>query len=133
MYIGPKKKGPRVSAPPVEGKMRLRAGDTVRVRVGKDRGKEGKITKVLPTLGKVVVEGLNIQVKHQKPKSQGSQTANAQESGRITISAPIHASKVALVVDHGKGTTVSRIGITVNSDGQRVRIARKTGNVIANG
>ena len=53
--------------------MRLRVGDLVRVIAGKDKGKEGTITRVLPSEGKVVVEGINIVIKHQKPRPQPQQ------------------------------------------------------------
>ena len=132
MYSPPKKKGPRANKPKFEGKLRLRVGDTVRVLAGKDRGKEGKVTRVLPAVGKVVVEGINIVIKHQKPRPQQNAAAQTQQSGRIEMAAPLYASKVALV-DPGASDKTTRIGIKTNAEGNRVRYAKKSGGVIENG
>ena len=131
MYTPPKKSGPRRNIAQFTGKMRLLTGDTVRVLTGKDKGKEGKITKVMRIEGKVVVEGLNIVIKHQKPRSPGAPGA-AGQGGRIEQSMPIPASKVQLV-DPADGKTVTRIGIRKNENGERVRFAKKSGGVITNG
>ena len=131
MYAPPKKKGPRRNLPQYTGKMRLRVGDTVRVLAGKDKGKEGKITQVMPSEGKVVVEGINIVIKHQKPR-QTAAGVPAQGGGRIEQSAPLFAAKVQLV-DPGDSSRVTRIGIRTNPDGTRVRVALKSGGVIDNG
>jgi large subunit ribosomal protein L24 len=131
MYTPPKKSGPRRNIPQFTGKMRLLTGDTVRVLTGKDRGKEGKITKVMRTEGKVVIEGLNIVIKHQKPKNAGAPGA-AGQGGRIEQSMPIPASKVQLI-DPADGKTATRIGIRTNENGERVRFAKKSGGVITNG
>ena len=131
MYAPPKKAGPRRNLPQYTGKLRLRVGDTVRVIAGKDKGKEGKITQVLPSEGKVVIEGLNIVIKHQKPR-QTAAGVPAQGGGRIEQAAPIHAAKVQLV-DPGDPNKVTRIGMRINADGTRVRVARRSGGVIENG
>ena len=136
MYIPAKKKGPRTTTRQHEGKLRLRVGDLVRVLSGKDKGKEGKITQVQPLDGKVVVEGLNIIVRHQKPRPQPQQnavsTAAAQpQGGRVEKSAPLPASKVQLV-DPADPNKVSRIGVKTDAEGNRVRVARKSGSVIGN-
>jgi large subunit ribosomal protein L24 len=131
MYAPPKKKGPRRNLPQHTGKLRLRVGDTVRVIAGKDKGKEGKITQVMPSEGKVLIEGINIVVKHQKPR-QTAAGVPAQGGGRIEQAAPLWACKVQLV-DPGDGSRVTRIGIRTNADGSRVRIARKSGGLIDNG
>lgn len=131
MYAPPKKAGPRRNQPQYTGKLRLRVGDTVRVIAGKDKGKEGKITQVLPSEGKVVIEGINIVIKHQKPR-QTAAGVPAQGGGRVEQAAPIGAAKVQLV-DPGDPNKVTRIGIRVNDDGSRVRVARRSGGVIENG
>ena len=131
MYAPPKKKGPRRNLPQYTGKLRLRVGDTVRVIAGKDKGKEGKVTRVLPTDGKVVVEGINIIIKHEKPR-QTAAGVPAQGGGRVEQSAPLFAAKVQLV-DPGDANKVTRIGIRVNADGSRDRVARRSGGVIENG
>ena len=133
MYAPPKKRGPRRTQPQYTGKLRLRVGDTVRVIAGKDKGKEGKITRVLPTDGKVVIEGLNIVIKHQKPRqAPGTVSTAVQQGGRIEEAAPLHAAKVQLV-DPGDTNKVTRIGVQTNPDGTRVRVARRSGGVIENG
>ncbi len=133
MWTPPRKKGPRAVKPQFGGKLRLRVGDTVRVTAGKDRGKEGQITRVLPLEGKVVVEGINIIIKHQKARPQANATvaSQQQQSGRVEMAAPLYASKVQLV-DPGKDNTVTRIGIRTNADGSRARFARKSGGAIDN-
>ncbi len=131
MYTPPKKSGPRRSIARYTGKVRLLTGDTVRVLAGKDRGKEGKITKVMRAEGKVVVDGLNIVIKHQKPKNAGAPGA-AGQGGRIEQSMPFPISKVQLV-DPADGKTATRIGIRINEAGERVRFAKKSGGVITNG
>lgn len=133
MYAPPKKKGPRRNQPQYTGKLRLRVGDTVRVRAGKDRGKEGKITRILASEGKVVIEGINIVIKHQKSRqAPGAVSTAVQNGGRIEQAAPINAAKVQLV-DPSDPNRVTRIGVRTNPDGSRVRVARKSGGVIENG
>ncbi len=134
MFIPTKKKGPRANVPQYTGKLRLRVGDLVRVLAGKDRGKEGKITSILPGQGKVVVEGLNIVIKHQKanPRGQQATTVQAQQGGRIEQPAPIQASKLQLI-DPGNSNHTTRIGIRLDENGNRTRFARKSGSVLENG
>ena len=101
--------------------MKFKTGDKVRVMRGKDAGKEGQITKVLKDADKVVVEGINMIKKHQKPNN-----ANPQ-GGIIDKEAPIHVSNVMLLdPDTNKPT---RIGSEVK-DGKKVRVAKATGKVI---
>lgn len=130
MFPPPKKKGPRRSQPQFTGKMRLHVGDSVRVIAGKDKGKEGKITRLLPGDGKVVIEGINIIIKHEKPR-QSAAGAPAQGGGRIEKAAPLHACKVQLI-DPADANRVTRIGMRTNADGSKTRIARKSGGVIDN-
>ena len=134
MYTPPRKKGPRRNLPQFTGKVLLRTGDTVRVITGKDKGKEGKVTQVLRAAGKVLVEGVNIFIKHKKASPQANQTvaSQQQQSGRIEMSAPLHISKVQLV-DPADNKTATRIGIKTNAKGERVRFAKKSGGVIENG
>lgn len=71
--------------------MRIKKGDNVRVKTGKDRGKEGKVTRVFPRRGLLVVEGVRSFKKHVRPKKQG-------EKGEIVdVSRPLQASNVALI------------------------------------
>jgi large subunit ribosomal protein L24 len=108
--------------PKVTHRMHVKKGDTVQIISGKDKGKIGKIVKSFPELSKVIVEGVSIRTKHIKPAQEG-------ESGRIdTSESPIHSSKVMLYST--KQNVASRIGYTVNADGKKVRVLKKTGEII---
>ena len=100
--------------------MKLKRGDTVVVIAGKDKGKEGEIAQVLPTTNQVIVSGVNTAKKHQKARR-----ANEQ-GGIIDRDMPVDASNVMLV-HKGKPT---RVGYRINDDGTKVRIAKRTGEVI---
>jgi large subunit ribosomal protein L24 len=97
--------------------MRIRKGDKVIVLKGKDRGKEGEVITALPSQNKVIVEGVNVSKRHQKP------TRSMQQGGIIDKAMPIDASNVALVED-GKAT---RTGMRVADDGSKTRVSRRTG------
>jgi large subunit ribosomal protein L24 len=110
--------------PKVIHRMHVKKGDTVQIISGKDKGKIGEILKSFPELSKVIVKDVNIRTKHVKPAQEG-------ESGRIdTSEAPIHSSKVMLYST--KEGVASRIGYTINADGKKVRVLKKTGEVLAN-
>ena len=98
--------------------MKIRKGDRVRVLSGKDRGKEGEVMSVHPRTGKVVVEGINVAKRHQKP------TRAMQQGGIIDKAMPIDASNVALLDKDGRPT---RVGFRIEADGNRVRVARRSG------
>lgn len=106
----------------VRYKMHVKKGDTVQVITGREKGKVGEILRVLPETSKVVVQGVNVRTKHVKPQQEG-------ESGQITtFEAPIHSSNVMLYSTKQK--VASRICYTVNSEGRKVRMLKKTGEVI---
>ncbi len=95
---------------------RLRVGDLVQVISGKDKGKQGKITKVLLEDDKVVVEGVNVVTRHMRP------TQRNQQGGKIQKEAPLHASKVMPVdPETGKPT---RVKIKKAEDGTKTRVAK---------
>ena len=97
--------------------MRFKTGDKVVVITGKDKGKEGKITKVLKDENKVIVEGINVAKKHVKP--------NGQTAGSIEeIEMPIHASNVMIVDPKTKKGT--RIGHDTDKNGKKIRVSRKS-------
>lgn len=97
--------------------MNLKTGDKVVVIAGKDKGKEGLIKKILKADNKVIVEGINIVKKHVKP--------NGQSAGSIEeMEAPIHASNVMIVDPKTKKGT--RIGHTVDKNGKKIRISKKS-------
>ncbi len=101
--------------------MNFKTGDNVVVIAGKDRGKNGKITKVLKDENKVIVEGINMVKKHVKP--------NGQSAGSIVdMEAPIHASNVMIVDPKTKKRT--RIGHTTDKKGSKVRVAKKSNEKI---
>lgn len=101
---------------------RLKVGDLVQVISGKDRGKQGRVTKILADEDKVLVEGINIVTRHQRP------TPRNQEGGKITKEAPLHASKV-MPVDPNTGKP-TRVKIRTGEDGKKTRVG-KSGAVIA--
>ena len=101
--------------------MRVKKGDTVVVIAGKDKGKKGTVVKVMPKTNRVLVEGVNVITKHQKP------TAMNPQGGIINKEAPIHISNVIPVdPETGKGT---RVRFEVK-DGKKVRVSVKSGKEI---
>lgn len=101
--------------------MILKTGDKVKVIAGKDKGKDGKIIKVLKNDNKVVVEGINLMKKHIKP--------NGDTAGSIIeVEAAIHASNVMLL--DPKTKTVTRIGHTKDKNGKNVRCTKKSNSVL---
>ena len=101
--------------------MNFKTGDKVVVIAGKDKGKSGKITKVLRSENKIAIEGVNIVKKHVK--------ANGQTAGSIVeMEAPINASN-AMIVDPKTGKA-SRIGHTTDKNGKKVRVAKKSNSTI---
>ena len=97
--------------------MHFKTGDKVVVISGKDKGKEGTITKVLRDENRVVVEGVNIVKKHVK--------GNGQQAGSINeVEAPIHASNVMILDPKTKQPT--RIGHSINKDGKKIRVTKKS-------
>ena len=98
--------------------LKIKKGDRVRVLQGKDRGKEGEVTRVIPEQGKVIVDGLNVVKKHQRA------TRATMQGGIIDKEMPIPVSNVALVANDGRPT---RVGYRFDDKGNKVRIARRTG------
>ena len=112
----------KANNPPQRYKMHIKAGDTVQVISGKDKGKVGEIVQTFPKLSKIIVKGVNIKTKHVKPQQEG-------ESGRIvTMEAPIHSSNVMLYST--KQNVTSRICYTFTEQGRKVRMLKKTGEVL---
>ena len=105
----------------MKNKIKLKKGDEVIVLTGKDKGKRGKILKIIPDLRKVVVSDINKYKKHQKP-------GNNEPGGIIEKDMPMHISNVAFFdIDSSKGT---RIGYNINKDGKKIRINKKSGKEI---
>ena len=98
--------------------MNIKKGDTVVVLSGKDKGKQGKVLVADPKAGKVIVEGVSVASKHQKPKKQG------EEGSIIKMETPIYACKVMVVCPKcGKATRVAH----KIEDGKKVRVCKKCG------
>lgn len=100
--------------------MKIKKDDTVMVLTGKDKGKTGKVLKAMPKEGRVIVEGVNIQTKHQKQTQKTAAEIKHQEG-------PIDVSNVMYY--DTKEKKASRIGHKIEN-GKKVRVAKATGNVI---
>ncbi|MBM3946394.1 MAG: 50S ribosomal protein L24 [SAR202 cluster bacterium] len=96
---------------------KLRTGDTVRVLTGKDRGKQGRIQRLITKHDRVLVEGVNMVKRHR------GRTTQARQGGIVTLEAPVSISKVALVCPRcGKA---ARVGFRFLEDGRKVRSCQK--------
>lgn len=107
--------------------MKIKKGDTVRVISGKDRGKEGNVIKTYPKTNRVLVEGINMVKRNQKP------TQANPDGGILEFEAPIHASNAMIV----EGKDVTRVGHKVVQEQtkketieRKVRVSKKTGEVL---
>jgi len=96
--------------------VKLKKGDRVKVIAGKDLGKDGVIMRVIPEKNKVIVEGVNIAKKHQRP------TRATMQGGIIDKDMPIHVSNVALICGSCGAT---RLGYRFDDQGKKIRICRK--------
>ena len=101
--------------------MKIKKDDTVVVIAGKDKGKKGKVLKAMPKNSRVIVEGVNMQTKHQKPSAQ------AQQGGIIQIEGSIDVSNVMAWDNKTKAPT--RVGYKIEN-GKKVRIAKKSGEIL---
>jgi large subunit ribosomal protein L24 len=100
---------------------RIKKGDRVVVLAGRDKGRSGEVLTVLPTEDRAVVRGVNIVKRHQRQSA-------SQEGGIISKEATIHLSNIALAdPSDGKPT---RVGFRIESDGRKVRVAKRSGEVI---
>jgi large subunit ribosomal protein L24 len=99
---------------------KLKSGDRVVVLTGRDKGKEGEISQVMPKEGRAIVSGVNMVVRHQRQSAQS-------QGGRISKEASIDLSNLALVDPKEGGPT--RVGFKT-VDGRKVRFAKKSGEVI---
>ena len=98
-------------------KLHIKKGDTVIVLSGEDKGRTGKVLKVIVDKQRAIVEGVNIVTKSSNP-----------QGGLVKVEAPIHISNLSLV--DPKSGKATRIAIKVNADGKKVRIAKKSGEEI---
>jgi large subunit ribosomal protein L24 len=103
-------------------KRNIKKGDRVVVLTGRDRGKRGEVLKVMPREARVVVQGVMMVKKHEKPSPRTG------GGGIVSREAPIHISNVALVDPESDRPT--RVGSRVQDDGRKVRVARRSGSVL---
>ena len=99
--------------------MKIKTNDTVIVLSGKDKGKQGKVIRAIPDGNKVVVEGVNVATRHQKPRKQGD------PGGIIKLETPIYVSKVMRVCP--KCDAPTRPAHKIKDDGTKVRTCKKCG------
>ncbi|RLB07512.1 MAG: 50S ribosomal protein L24 [Deltaproteobacteria bacterium] len=104
------------------GKISIKKNDTVMVIAGKERGKSGKVLKVLPKKNAVIIERLNFVKRHLRPG------AGHGQGGIVEKEAPIHISNVQLLC--GKCNLPTRIGKKILEDGRKIRICKKCGEAI---
>ncbi len=102
-------------------KFKIRKGDPVIVVAGRDKGKKGSVLKMLPKESKAIVQGVNVAKRHTK---QSAQT----QGGILSKEMPIHVSNLAHVDPSDNKPT--RVGFKILDDGSRVRVAKRSGEVI---
>ena len=105
-------------------KYKIKKNDTVMVVTGRDRGKTGKVMRVLPERGRVIVERLNIVKRHSKPR--GAQSPG----GIVEKEAAIHISNVMIFCDRCSAPV--RVGVKETSEGEKTRVCRRCGETIGN-
>ena len=102
-------------------KLKIKKGDFVMLRAGKDKGKGGEVLKVMPDENRALVQGVNMIKRHQRQTPQ-------QEGGIISREASVHISNLAL--EDPKDGKPTRVGFKTLKDGRKVRFARRSGEVI---
>ena len=100
--------------------MKIVKGDTVKIISGKDIGKEGKVLQVIPKRNQVLVEGINVSKRHQKPQGQ------TMQGGVIDKTMPIDISNVAILVKKKSG----RVSYKFDKSGKKYRILTQTGDEV---
>jgi large subunit ribosomal protein L24 len=103
----------------------VRRGDTVAVIAGRDRGKRGKVLRVLPEQGRVVVEKINLMKKHQRP------TQKLRQGGIIEREGALALSNVLVVC--GRCDRPARTGTRILGDGRKTRVCRRCGESVEKG
>ena len=102
---------------------KIKVNDRVIVLIGKDKGKKGQVTQILPSINKAVVEGVNIMYKHLKPKKRG------EKGQRIQFNGPLHLSNLALICPQCQKVVRSGLKLSENSK-NKVRFCKKCQEVI---
>lgn len=96
---------------------KIRKGDNVMVMTGRERGKQGRVQRVLWQDGRVVIEGVNMSIRHVRSRP------GVQQAGRITLEAPVNTSNVRVVCPHCN--RAARVGFSILDDKRKVRICKK--------
>jgi len=104
-----------------QAKMKIKKGDTVIVNTGKDKGKKGEVLKSMPSKSRVIVQGVNVVKKHQKPTQFAAGGIQEKELS-------IHVSNVSLA--DPKEDKPTRVGFKTLQNGKKVRVAKKSGETI---
>lgn len=104
-----------------QAKMKIQKGDTVIVTTGKDKGKKGEVLQAIPEQSRVIVQGVNVAKKHQKPTQFAPGGIQEKEMS-------IHVSNVALA--DPKSGDATRVGYKTLKSGNKVRIAKKSGETV---
>ena len=102
-------------------KLKIRKGDKVIVLTGKDKGRQGEVIQVIPAENRAVVRGINVAKRHTKQSA-------AQEGGIVAKELPLHVSNLAL--RDPKDGKPTRVGFKTLADGKKVRVAKRSGEVI---
>lgn len=102
-------------------KMKIKKGDKIVVLTGKNKGATGEVTKVIPETMRVVVQGVNMAVRHKKPSQMSA-------GGLEKVELPLHISNVALA--DPKSGKPTRVGYKVLKDGKKTRVAKKSGETV---
>ncbi len=101
---------------------KIRKGDRVQVLTGRDKGKRGEVIRVLPEEKRALVQGVNMVKRHQKPRGMNA------PGGIVEKEAPIHLSNLALIDPASDKPT--RVGFKTLEDGKKVRVSKRSGEVI---
>lgn len=99
---------------------KIRKGDNVVVLTGKDKGRKGEVIQVMPKENRALVRGINMVRRHQRQ-------TQTEQAGIVSKEASVHLSNLAIAGSDGKPT---RVGFKINDDGTKVRVAKRSGEVI---
>jgi large subunit ribosomal protein L24 len=102
--------------------MKIHKGDTVKIVSGNDKGKTGKVLKTFPEVTRIIVEGVNLVKRHTRPSQRN------RKGGIVEKEGPIHVSNVMLF--DNRVSNVTRVGYRLLNDGTKVRINKKSGEII---
>jgi large subunit ribosomal protein L24 len=94
--------------------MKIRRGDTVLVIAGKEKGKKGRVDRLLPTQNRITIEGVNMVIRHMRPRPE------VRQAGRVQKESPLHISNVMLICN--KCSEPTRVTANYLEDGRKVRV-----------